>query len=143
MTAPQRLNALSVAETRARKALSLHLAGFTFTRIAEECGYADRSGAYRAVQSILARDYPKEQVEEARAKISAQLQTALTPLWSGVVRGDRTALDGFLKITDRLMRLHGLDAPLKVEITGEVDERLKALTAALDEAGVYVVPEAS
>lgn len=90
----------SASDERRKQALELHLAGATYDRIAEACGYASRSGAHKAVQEAL-----KERAELVDAQVAeteiARLDAMLTGLWPKARRGDVQAVDRVLKIEER------------------------------------------
>jgi hypothetical protein len=113
----------SAVETRARRkrALEMHLAGATYDEIAEAQGFANRSGAYKAVQAELrARENPPpvgsgrrkandptpptvgaateaERIATQLTRIDAMLQG----LWPKARRGDVAAVDRVLRLEER------------------------------------------
>lgn len=94
-------------EQRARrpKALELRLAGATYEMIAQQCGYASRSGAYKAVQVALEEaGSPATEGEELATEL-ARLDAMLIGLWGNARRGDVQAIDRVLKISERREQL--------------------------------------
>jgi|tagenome__1003787_1003787.scaffolds.fasta_scaffold20936992_4 hypothetical protein len=90
---------------RAAQALELHLAGATYERIAGALGYANRGGAFKAVQAALAaRPAAPEQSEVVQVKL-ARMDALLTGLWPAARRGDVAAVDRVLKIGERRTQL--------------------------------------
>lgn len=90
---------------RAAQALELHLAGATYERIAGALGYANRGGAFKAVQAALAaRPAAPEQAEVVRLEV-ARMDALLTGLWPAARRGDVAAVDRVLKIGERRAEL--------------------------------------
>src|SRR5690242_211668 len=57
---------------RAKQALQLRKMGFTLEEIAQQCGYQDKSGAFRAIKRELA-NIPAEAAEELRTLELARL----------------------------------------------------------------------
>lgn len=92
-------------EERRAKALELHLAGATYDAIATACGYAGRSGAYKAVQEALKdrREEPPEDdaPEGAFDTELARLDAMLRGLWPKARKGDVAAVDRVLRIEER------------------------------------------
>lgn len=139
-------------DTAERDAAAAHLRarGKSYRMIAAELGYADGSGAYKAVQRAL-----KAIVVEASAEVRSVELIRLDRMWIAaqavleaehfvvsqgklIYKGDEpladdapvlAALDRLLKIQERRSRLLGLDAPVKtqVTVTDEVDEKIRAL----------------
>lgn len=108
---------------RQRKAVELRKAGLGYDAIAVECGYRDRSGAYRAVMAAL-RALVREPAEELRDLEVARLDDMLKGLWVNARKGNVYAIDRVLKIMTRRAELLGLDAPKKVKIVQEEAARL-------------------
>ncbi len=98
------------ARLRVRQALQLRMLGFSYEKIAEQCGMGSRATAYRAIQREFDR-YQKPAVEEARhlellrldALLQAWMPRALGP------RPDRSAAELVLKVSQRRSALMGLD----------------------------------
>jgi len=113
--------------------------GQTYSQIAENLGYADASGAYRAVQRALAA-VPAENVDELRRIQSEQLD-ALTAKafevlesthFAHTVHGELVlapdgqpliddmpvlhAIDRLIRLAERRSKLMGLDAPSRHEV---------------------------
>lgn len=104
------------AHERARQALELRKAGVSITVIAQQLGYTNASGAYKAVErAILAvlRE-PAEAVIELEL---ARLDEMLFSIWPRVRAGDVLAVDRALRIMERRAKYLGLDAPKRVDIT--------------------------
>jgi len=104
---------------RERKALELRKAGATFDQIAEQCGYADKSGAFYAIKRALSDIVPPA-VEELRTLDSERLDRLLLSVWKQALDGDLKAVDRALRILDQRARLLGLNAPVQVGLNGEV-----------------------
>ncbi|WP_194825691.1 hypothetical protein [Nocardia sp. XZ_19_231] len=124
---------------RQGKALELRLMGMTYAKIAEHLGYADESGAYRAVEAVLKR-VESQLAEELRKMEDMRLDALLRRQLPAALRGDQKATELVLKIHDRRVKLHGLAMPEKF-IIQQVDKDAAALDiqASLDALG-YVPP---
>jgi hypothetical protein len=94
---------------REQRAVDMSLAGRSYDEIARECGFADRSGAHKAVRRGLARRN-QEPLEEQRAVVLARndlLFRALLPL---IERDepDLRAAELMARVNDQSARLSGL-----------------------------------
>ena len=134
---------------RQRKALELRKQGFGFDHIAQELGYTNRSGAYKAVQAALA-DITAEAADDVRR---LELER-LDGLWeragaalrdSDNARDTAAAVGAAIKVQERRARLLGLDAPVKTQevapdkltdeqLLAEIDRVRSALVAKLGAA---------
>lgn len=110
-------------DQRAEKALELHLAGLPFQRIAEMVGYANKGGAYKAVQRALTAGKPTsatptptgadgaaggdDRAEEIETEL-LRLDAMRTGLWGKARRGDVQAVDRVIRIGERQMELREL-----------------------------------
>lgn len=101
-----------VAATREkeRKAVELAIGGASLDQIAVEVGYADRSGAWRAIHRSLDR-HEATAVSEMRTLENARLDKIQTILWPLALEGDLKAIDRLLRLFERRARLNGLDQP--------------------------------
>ena len=113
------------AHERHLQALELRKAGVTYEVIAGQLGYANASGARKAVVSALKATL-REPAAELRELELARLDAMLLPLWRPVQAGDEKAIDRALRIMERRARLLGLDrktaegeAPDTVKVVGE------------------------
>lgn len=105
---------------RDQKAIALRRSGMCYSEIAARVGYANRSGAYKAVMRVL-EEIAKETAEDASHIRSIELQRLddlLKAVWDTALAGDPKAIDRVLKIMDRRARFLGLDAPTKQEVSG-------------------------
>ncbi len=118
--------------------------GLTWDEIAEEVGYANRSNAYRAVARLLER-VEGEKVEDYRQLMSARYDdlyrrtiSALdTADAEGQLMGKSQLLAAGRGIVDSIVKLHGLAAPQKADVTvhtkADVDAEVQALLDKLSE----------
>ena len=117
------------AVERETRALALRKGGATFEGIKESLGYADRSGAYRAVMAALNR-IPAAEAEDVRRINGERLNDYLLYLQGAVRRGDVVAIRASITIVQELNKVFNVYAPQKVEVTGldggalEVDARV-------------------
>jgi hypothetical protein len=113
-----RPKALELTEKQ-RRALELRKAGVTLARIAQELGYKDASGAYRAICTALDRTL-REPADAVRDLELERLDKMLFSLELRLIDGDVQAIDRALKIMDRRAKYLGLDAPQGVALGGGV-----------------------
>lgn len=107
---------MDVAVARANRqaqALRLRAAGSSYDHIAQELGYANRSGAYKAVKKAL-RDTVARPAEELRQLELARLDGLLGAVWPIATNPEHPeclkAVDRVLRIIDEQSRLTGLVA---------------------------------
>lgn len=98
------------AAHRERQALHLRLQGYDFDTIASECGYSDRSAAYKAYKRALGR-IPRQGIEEARAHMIEGLNLVRSQLWASIVSGDARAAQAWVQTYEREAKLMGYDTP--------------------------------
>ena len=110
-----------VANRRSQVA-HFYLAGYTYQQLAEALDVSRRT-----IASDLAA-IREEWVESAREDIgklkglqNRRLDVALRSIWGEVLKGDLRAINGFIKIEDRRAKLLGLDAPVGVTMSAQVD----------------------
>ena len=123
---------LAIADKQ-RKALDLRTAGATYDFIATQLGYANESGARRAVNVVQQR-YELDSIELYRVKHVLELDS----LRRALIANARNAQGGEyqLKVVDRILaiekreaELFGLDAPTRgvtVDVTAMSDDKLEA-----------------
>lgn len=126
------------AAQRQQRAVELVAAGNNLDQVAAELGYADRSGAYVAIQAVLNRaDYAAadglRNIQGARL-LADELE--LMRLWRDTDRPLDQRLrtfDRLLRCRERQSRLFGLDAPVKVDATvrSETDAAIAELAEQL------------
>ena len=96
------------AIARATSAIELRMVGYSYDEIAQELGYASKSGAYNAVKRTLTarRD---ETVDQFRIDTLARLDYMQGQVWSLVHRGDKRAIETSRKIAKQRMQVLGHD----------------------------------
>lgn len=107
-TSPRRITAIE----RQRQALELRKAGCSYRVIADQLGYANASGAIKAVAKAL-RASVQEPAAELRTLELERLDSLLRALWPQAIKGNTAAVDRVLKIMDRRAGYLGLDAPAR------------------------------
>ena len=134
---------VSVGE-KTRRAMSLKLAGASYASIAESLGYADASGARKAVMRGLESGL-QENANELRQIHYGRLEHLLMLLWSDVNNKDLASMNTALSVMDRMTKLYGLDAPEELTVRAGKETVIVAdggkedYIAALKEAGQQVV----
>lgn len=141
-------NNRSKAETLAmeNRVMTLRLAGMQFDQIAEEVGYADASGSYKAYQRVMARTVQPvaDEIREEEVRRLDRLISAYWPRALGAGGSDPSpkAAEVVYKAMDRRAKLLGLDAPVKQEVevttyddTDEVKRQVMDLVRSLRDQG--------
>jgi len=90
------------------KALDLAREGKSYDDIAKEVGFHDRSGARKAVVRAL-ESKVVEGADELRLLEAARLDAIMIEPYRRAVEGDHAAVHRYLRISDRRVRLLGLD----------------------------------
>lgn len=99
----------SAAVSREREALRLRASGRTFDQIAEELGYADESGAWRAYKRAMGRaGRDRLSVADRRELTLHRLDLAINAVWDQVERGDLAAVDRIERLEKLRTRLEGM-----------------------------------
>lgn len=114
MTQQQQLDALD----NQLQALQLRKEGKSYVFIAQQLGYKDHSGAWRAVRSAMKKTL-KEPADEMRKLELERLDDMLSAIAPAVKEGNLAAIDRALKIQDRRAKLMGLDMPALVDVTSK------------------------
>lgn len=97
---------LLVQENR-RQALELRKGGATYPQIAKAVGYADASGARKAVKKAMS-EVTQEASQELKTLQIERYNHMLLTVWNRVQQGDDRALANALAVMDRLNELGGL-----------------------------------
>jgi hypothetical protein len=104
------------AQEKQKRAMSLKLAGASYAQIAENLGYADASGAHKAVAKGMNNSL-QETSSELRKIHYGRLEHMLMLLWPDVNKQDHGAMHTSLQIMDRMERLYGLNAAEKIDVS--------------------------
>lgn len=123
----------AVGVERSRKAIELRIQGFNLDHIANECGYTNRSGAFRAIERGLKQSL-REPSERLRDLQNERLNRQIQSLWPSAMGSSATPNTNppgkpsnateavapdhrshlrILQIMDRQAKLNGLDAPFE------------------------------
>ncbi|EHK82144.1 hypothetical protein [Rhodococcus pyridinivorans] len=114
---------------KAQRCLELRREGQTWQEIADQLGYADRSGARKAVERLLDRT-EFESVDEYRVLESDRLDALHAAYWTAALAGNLDAAKLVLRISAQRCRLLGLDLPTRVAVEGVPTGEDFAVTAA-------------
>jgi hypothetical protein len=101
--------------------MEMRLEGKTQKEIGRTLGLT-RTGVFRAVEAALKRTL-NPPAEKLRALELAKLDVMERALWRRVETGDEEAIDRTLRIAKRRAELLGLDAPARMEHSGELGIR--------------------
>ena len=104
---------------RAIEATNLRRRGLTWREIAAQLNFRDESGARHAVTRLLAR-VESESVAELRQIESERLDALQAGHWDAAAGGDVDSARVVLGVIDRRMKLHGLAAPLQVDLGAQL-----------------------
>lgn len=107
------------AREKSKRALEMRKAGAHYDVIAERLGYADPSGAQRAVMAGL-RELTREDAEDVRMLELARLDALWMSAYQKAVTGSVAHVGVLLKIMERRAKLMGLDAPQVIEWRDEL-----------------------
>ena len=105
-----------VAE-RYRRVVDLKKAGLTYDQIAHELGYADRSGAKRALDAAIDR-WGTESIDSLRMIQNEQIDDLFRRAMAAILEGDLGQIDVAIRLMKRRAELFGLDASKRHEISG-------------------------
>ncbi len=99
----------ALAGYRKARAAEMALAGCDYDTIAKELGYANRSGAWKAVQRSLAQRTDKA-VDAYRREQVILLDAVMSAQWEDAVAGNVRAAQAVLRTIEQRVRLLGLAA---------------------------------
>jgi hypothetical protein len=111
---------------RYRQVVQMRAAGLTFDRIAQELGYASRSGAKEAYDAAL-NSWGREAVDNLRVLEGERVDELWRRTFARLLEADRNQaeVNEFLnivmtavRISKRRSELFGLDAPRQLEVSG-------------------------
>jgi hypothetical protein len=104
------------AQRKSSQAVQLRVAGATLTQIAERLGYADASGAHRAITRALKEMLPEEDRQAGRRLELAKLDRLEMSAWPNALAGDDKAANVILRCIGMRAKLLGLEAPAIVDV---------------------------
>ena len=128
------------AAERLAKAVEMRKAGATYSLIATQLGYADESGAFRAVHRALQALNEKiaEDLTEMKRLELERLDRLMVTLWPKATQGHLASVDRVLRIMERRAKLLGLDAPTKGEHKVSATFQATEEPMTLEEAQAYL-----
>lgn len=95
--------------TQAFQALTLRLAGIDWATIAEKLEYPNAEAAIEAAIDAAERQYDDAAMDPLRILEILRLDRLQAAVWSSATKGDLDAVRAALSISDRRMRLLGLN----------------------------------
>lgn len=116
---------------RQRAALALRGAGVSYAAIAARLGFANASGAWKAVQRAL-KTTLQEPADDLRQLELQRLDAMHAAIWPHAMRGHLKSVDTILRLMERRARLLGLDAPKQHHVAVDMTLREMAERAAAD-----------
>lgn len=123
------------SQDRAQSALALKIAGASNAQVAKMLDFPDAESARLAMEKAIASTVTEEDRERHRLVLSMKLEK----LWFGVYPKARNpkhpehlaAARLALSILDREAKLHGADAPQKIEVSNPAREELEAWVSSM------------
>lgn len=106
---------------RAQSAVELRIAGKTWSRIAEELGYADASSAQHACKRLMPRDVPTREAMRA-ASVERLLEVGEAMRAEAVGKRSPSHARVLVQVEHTLASLLGLNAPTRVSVTEDAAE---------------------
>jgi hypothetical protein len=119
------------AAERRREALKLRKAGATYDQIADRLGYANKSGAQKAVMAEL-RALPRDDARDVLALEIERLDSMLLAYWPSVLKGHVRSGEIVIRLMERRSKLLGLDATESIQRDQGVAEAKAMLTGVAD-----------
>jgi len=114
---------------RGVEALRMKRDGYSYDEIAKALGYANRSGAFKAVESLLT-SMEVESVESYRKVENERLDRLLRTHAQLADEGDTQAAQVVLGIVKERAKLNGLYAPVETKLSGGFGVTLDAIDEA-------------
>ncbi|MEU3704723.1 hypothetical protein AB0E82_20840 [Streptomyces anulatus] len=121
----------SDADRRA-ETVRLRQSGKDFQEIADELGFPDRAAAATVfAEALHDADHLEPAVRhQAESHSLDELQVAI---WQTALDGDLAAIETVLRLSERRSRLHGLDAPARLEVALAPLDAVSMTSAELEE----------
>lgn len=101
------------------KCVELRRANVGWDAIARQLGYADPGHAYQRFMAFM-KEYPREQVEDAREVEASRYDALLNAIWEQCITPgpkQHWALDRAAKLLDQRARLMGWNKPVRQEVS--------------------------
>jgi hypothetical protein len=113
------------AQRKSSQAVQLRIAGASLVQIAERLGYADASGAHRAITRALKAMLPEEDRQTARRLELARLDRLEMAAWPHALAGDQAASGTIIRCVGMRAKLLGLEAPAVVDVRVREGEMIR------------------
>ncbi len=115
-----------LAAKRRIEAVTLRKSGLSYEAIGDHLQIS-KVAAWKLVKTALDATL-REPTMELRELEIQRLETMLRGVWPKAITGDVHAIDRAVKISERMAKLLGLDAPIRSELTGPGGGPIKAVT---------------
>lgn len=112
-----------------QKAVALRAAGHTYREIGKALNIDHSWARTLCVQWLGEVKY--EGVEQLRDQEGARLDKLQQAVWRQAINGDLRAVQTVLRVMERRARLFGLDAPVRIEVSDQIDRQLEELAASM------------
>ena len=122
-----------------QQAIQLRAAGASYREIGQALDI-DHTWARRIVLDGL-NEAHSGNVEELRKEQGDRLERMLRGVYPAAVQGDHRSILSVLRILERQARLFGLDAPVLVQVSSEVDRQIEELASMLTIKGEVVTDD--
>ena len=108
---------------RALKAYDLRLTGMSYRNIGTELKVS-RQTAFTDVMKVMEeiKEETRQSARHYRDIMLASLDELQAAAWTKAVGGNQTAILNVMRIMERRAKLLGIDAPIKVDIEGQIRE---------------------
>lgn len=118
-TTPRSRRVDAQATEKQERALQLLIGGATNQQVADQLGYSSRGAAHNAITKALTEHAARraDLADQALTLTMARLDALWRPQYVKAIRGDGQAADTCLRIIDRQIKLLGLGAPTRSDIT--------------------------
>ena len=102
-----------IVQSKVEAAYEMRLAGLSHSNIAEKLGYGSRMEVARAIQERMKSDATRLTIEDRESILTMELDRLdrlRSRHWEAAMMGDLRSGEMLLKISDRVMKLTGIDA---------------------------------
>jgi hypothetical protein len=110
-----------------QQAAQLRAAGLSFREIGQALSIDHTWARTLVLKALEAVTY--EAADLMRVQEGQRLDQLQRAVWAQAIQGDYRAIAAALKIMERRARLFGLDAPIQVEVSDEIDRQIEQLAA--------------
>jgi hypothetical protein len=123
------------ARVHEEEAIALRVQGLTFQQMAERMGVSTPESARRAFERGITKFSRANDDDRQKLKMEQdlRLRAMIAELWPTLVNTVSTVDEKtkvatvIVRVMERVAKLHGLDAPVKIEITDQMDIQIEAL----------------